>query len=427
MGEIYLVLLIGAIAGLIASFLGAFLLYRNRLQTHLRLQERLEGERTALQEELSEMDQQELGETEAGKELLRLSETSIQRFGYAREDPTTSLKRHNYDLLKQIDEQRKRLAQSEEHLAAMAASQLESEKRLEDLKKENTELRLANSLKPNTVVHTNSAQIEQDLRVTLQEVARLQNQLAEANMRFIEAEAEGITAFTQELRQTLSATLQYLNLLLDESTGSLNAMQHSFLETIKGSTARLQSLIEDFIQVTALKANSHSLAHDSVNINQILQDVSDETSSQLRAKRITLHVDLPESMAPVDADREALHQILVRLLSNAGAASPLQGTIHLRVQTKMEEGREYLLMQVSDTGGGIPPEDFPRVFVPLYRAEDVPARGVGEAGMGLFIAKTLTEAQNGRIWVDTELGVGSTYNVLIPIARETPDKVNTAE
>jgi signal transduction histidine kinase len=84
-------------------------------------------------------------------------------------------------------------------------------------------------------------------------------------------------------------------------------------------------------------------------------------------------------------------------------------------------------MQVSDTGGGIPAEDLRRVFAPLYRAEDIPARGVGDTGMGLFIAKTLTEAQNGRIWVETEPGVGSTYNVLIPIAGDTPVDVNVDE
>jgi signal transduction histidine kinase len=58
------------------------------------------------------------------------------------------------------------------------------------------------------------------------------------------------------------------------------------------------------------------------------------------------------------------------------------------------------------------------VFTPLYREADIPARGVGETGMGLFIAKILTEAQKGRIWVDTELEVGSTYNVLIPMTKE---------
>lgn len=419
MSEIYLVLLAGAIVGLSAAFMGVLILHRNRLRTHLRLQDRVEQERTALQEDISGMDKEEFLETDAGKELLALSEASIQKFGYARENPATGLRRHNYDLLRQIDEHRKQLAQSEEHLMTMATLQQESEKRLEHLRKENTELRLANSLK-NSPASANSAQIEQDLRITLEEVARLQNQLAEANMRFIEAEAEGITVFTEELRQALSSTLQYVNLLLDGSTGSLNPMQRSFLETIQGSTTRLNAVIEDFVQLTALKANPSKLAQDPVDLNLLIKDAVDETSSQVRAKRITLNVDLPENVAPIFADREALRQILIRLLSNAGAASPLQGTVNLRVQTKVEEGKEYLLIQVSDSGGGIPSEDLRRVFVPLYRLEDVPARGVGDTGMGLFIAKTLTEAQNGRIWVDTEPGSGSTFNVLIPTAGEAP-------
>jgi signal transduction histidine kinase len=99
----------------------------------------------------------------------------------------------------------------------------------------------------------------------------------------------------------------------------------------------------------------------------------------------------------------------------------------LRAQTKTEDDNEYLLIQVSDAGGGIPPEDLLRVFTPLYREADIPARGVGETGIGLFIVKTLTEAQDGRIWVDTEQGIGSTYNTLIPIGRETQVQVNGEE
>jgi signal transduction histidine kinase len=426
MSETYLVLLAGATAGLVAAFLGVIILYRNRLKTHLTFRERLEEERTALHNDLSEIDKEELAETDAGKELMHISQTSIQQFGYARENLTTNLRRHNYDLLKQIDEYRKRLAQSEERLAAMTASQQDSEKVIENLKSENEKLWLENSLRKN-VSSTNSAQLEQDLRLTLGEVARLKNQLAEANIRLIEAEAEGIKVFTHEVRQTLSSTLRHVDLLLDESTGSLNAMQRNFLETIKGSTTRLHDLIEDFIQVTTLRVDSGALAHDLVDLNQTIQDVIDESSSQVRAKRITLKVDLPENLDPIYADREALRQISIRLLSNAGAASPLQGTVHLRLQIQIDDGKEYLLIQVSDTGGGIPREDLPRVFAPLYRETDIPARGVGDTGMGLFIAKTLAEAQNGRIWVDTEPGVGSTYSVLIPIARVMPVDVSADE
>jgi len=426
MSETYLVLLVGAIAGLVGSFIGIIILYRNRLRTHLTFRERVEEERTALHQDMAEIDKEEFSETDAGKELAILSQTSIQQFGYPRDNLTTSLRRHNYDLLQQIEEDRKRLAQSEERLAAMAASQEESEKILETLKKDNEELRLANNLR-NSTTSANSAQFEQDLRITLEEVARLQNQLAEANMRLIEVEAGGITAFSQELRQTLSSILQYIDLLLDESVGMLNPMQRNFLETIKAPTARLNGVIEDFVQLTTLKAASATPAHDPVDLNLIIRDAVDDTSSQIRAKRASLNLDLPENLAPVYADGEALRQILIRLLSNAGAASPLQGTVHVRIQIKAEEGQEHLLIQVSDTGGGIPPEDLQRVFTPPYRAEDIPPRGVGDTGMGLFIAKSLTEAQNGRIWVDTKPGVGSTYNVLLPIARNTPVHVSADE
>jgi signal transduction histidine kinase len=140
------------------------------------------------------------------------------------------------------------------------------------------------------------------------------------------------------------------------------------------------------------------------------------TSSQVREKNITLHLDLPKEVQSIYADREALQQILIHLLQNAGAVSPVEGTITLKVQTKSEDGHDYVLLQVSDTGGGIPAEDIPRVFTRLYRADNVLIQGVGDTGVGLSIAKTLTEAQNGRIWVESESGVGSTFSVLLPMS-----------
>jgi signal transduction histidine kinase len=136
----------------------------------------------------------------------------------------------------------------------------------------------------------------------------------------------------------------------------------------------------------------------------------------VREKNITLHLDLPKEVQSIYADREALQQILIHLLQNAGAVSPVEGTITLKVQTQSEDGHDYVLLQVSDTGGGIPPEDIPRVFTRLYRADNVLIQGVGDTGVGLSIAKTLTEAQNGRIWVESEAGVGSTFSVLLPMS-----------
>jgi len=111
-----------------------------------------------------------------------------------------------------------------------------------------------------------------------------------------------------------------------------------------------------------------------------------------------------------------LQQILIHLLQNAGAATPFEGTVRLKVQTQSENNLDYILIQVSDSGGGIASTDLPRVFTRLYRADNVLIQGVGDTGVGLSIAKTLTEAHHGRIWVESEQGAGSTFSVLLPIA-----------
>jgi signal transduction histidine kinase len=111
-----------------------------------------------------------------------------------------------------------------------------------------------------------------------------------------------------------------------------------------------------------------------------------------------------------------VQQILIHLLQNAGAATQFEGTIRLKVQTRNEDGMDFILIQVTDSGGGIAPEDLPRVFTRLYRADNVLIQGIGDTGVGLSIAKTLTEAQHGRIWVESEPGTGSTFSVLLPIA-----------
>jgi signal transduction histidine kinase len=174
--------------------------------------------------------------------------------------------------------------------------------------------------------------------------------------------------------------------------------------------------------VTTLETGLNELKPEPVNLDLIIDNAMSYTSSQIREKNISLHLDLPKNMAPIYADREALQQILIHLLQNAGAASPLEGTVHLKVQTQAEDSKEYVLIQVTDTGGGIPAEDLGRVFTRLYRADNVLIQGVGDTGVGLSIAKTLTEAQKGRIWVDSKPGIGSTFSVLLPIAKNFNNK-----
>jgi signal transduction histidine kinase len=351
----------------------------------------------------------------------------------------TDLERRNNELLKQMEavkaESQEGLSQAE-NLAALRSMQAETQLALEKLKRENEELRASATNSKGgkkTASHASSVQIENELRLTLEEVARLQNQLAEANMRIVEAEkgtsaahsteqAEVVASISQELRQPMSSIVGYTDLLLGESVGILGTLQRKFVERIKASTERIGSLIDDLIQVTTLETGLNELKPEPVNLDLIIDNAMSYTSSQIREKNISLHLDLPKNVAPIYADREALQQILIHLLQNAGAASPLEGTVHLKVHTKAEDSKEYVLIQVTDTGGGIPAEDLGRVFTRLYRADNVLIQGVGDTGVGLSIAKTLTEAQKGRIWVDSQMGVGSTFSVLLPIAKNSNNR-----
>jgi signal transduction histidine kinase len=342
------------------------------------------------------------------------------------------LERRNSDLLKQMDavraDSQEGLAQAE-NLVALTKMQDEAQKAIEKLKKENEELRAAKpAAVTGTVISVASKQVEDELRRTLEEMARLQNQLAEANMRVIEAEkgsvvthsteqAEVVASISQELRQPMSSIVGYTDLLLGESVGILGALQRKFVERIRASTERVGTLIDDLIQVTTLETGLNELKPESVDLNLIIDNAMSYTSSQVREKNISIHLDLPKNMSNIQADREALQQIVIHLLQNAGAASPVEGSVDLKVQTQSEGGQEYVLIQVTDSGGGIPSEDLPRVFTRLYRADNVLIQGVGDTGVGLSIAKTLTEAQKGRIWVETKMGSGSTFSVLLPIAK----------
>jgi len=344
------------------------------------------------------------------------------------------LERRNDELLKQMDtvraESQEGLAQAG-NLAELTVIYETTQRALEKLKQENEELRAGQDLKSGTAAH-DATQIENELRLTLEEVARLQNQLAEANMRIVETEkggssehskeqAEVVASISQELRQPMSSIVGYTDLLLGESVGILGALQRKFVERIKVSTERIGNLIDDLIQVTTLETGLNDLKPEPVDLNMIIDNAMSYTSSQVREKNISMHLDLPKNVAPIYADREALQQILIHLLQNAGSASPMEGTVRLKVQTQSEDGREYILIQVSDTGGGIPAEDLNRVFTRLYRADNVLIQGVGDTGVGLSIAKTLTEAQKGRIWVESQMGVGSTFSVLLPLARKSTE------
>lgn len=319
-------------------------------------------------------------------------------------------------------------------------SELENENKdlisnLADLSKENQ------SLKSSTGINkADYKKLEQDLHHSLERAKTFELELENANVMIEKLsdfkhrsngeglpseQAEVIASIAQELRQPMSSISGYTDLLISESVGILGALQKKFLERVKASTHRMDQLIKDLIQITTIDSGQFLFTLQPLEILDVIDLAIEATSAQFREKEISLRVDISSDLPKLHTDKDALQQILLHLLQNAGTTTPTQGEITLKAHLYSKTSNDVILLSVTDTGEGIPKEDLPRVFSRLYRADNPLIQGIGDTGVGLSIAKTLTEALGGRIWVESKLGAGSTFSVLMPTSAPTiPDKEN---
>lgn len=270
---------------------------------------------------------------------------------------------------------------------------------------------------------------KEELRLALIELASLNNRLYQEQsapmassensgvLSSIPADkAERIGDIAQEMRQPLSSILGYTDLLLGETVGILGALQRNFLERVHNSTDRMDQLIADLILLAELDASGIDVSRKPVDVSKLIDEVVSRLSSQLAEKQIIMRLDLPDRLPNIETDKDALFQIIFYLLQNATIATPFSKEITLRAQSdQSHEFGEFLLIELADSGGGITDSDLPRVFSRVYRAQNPVIEGVGDTGVGLTIAETLSIALGGRIWVESEKGKGSTYSVILPL------------
>jgi len=320
--------------------------------------------------------------------------------------------------------------QPQADLSALRETQEAAQELIARLQEENQRLKARLETAAQTPGTGQATQVEKELRAALSEVARLQQLLSESDRRALLAQKsepvtdeqrEALTGIAQELRQPMSSILGYTDLLLGESVGILGALQRKFLERIKASIERMGALIEDLIQVVTVGRPSESLGRQRVSLSTVVDKALAATSTLMREKNVALRLDLPRELPTLTANQDSLQQALIHLLQNAASATPAEGEVAFRIRLEQEtpEDPGFVLLQVSDQGGGIAPDDLPRVFSRLYRTENASIPGLGDAGVGLAVAKSLVESLGGRLWVDSQEGVGATFSILLPLT-ETP-------
>jgi len=237
------------------------------------------------------------------------------------------------------------------------------------------------------------------------------------------AKDQFIASISQELRSPMTSITGYTDLLLGESVGAIADMQRKFLQRIKANTERIGSMLNDLIGVSAIDAGQLKLQIKPLDMAEVIEDTIIRARAQLEEKEILLDIDVDENLPLVKADADYAYQIMTNLLSNACKCSPVSGRISIGATAydRREFGESatgYLLVSITDSGGGIALEDQSKVFDRFYQAEQPLIAGLGETGVGLSIVKALIDAHEGQIWVESEIGVGSTFNYILPIVED---------
>jgi signal transduction histidine kinase len=267
----------------------------------------------------------------------------------------------------------------------------------------------------------------QELVEARAEITRLRSETVDSRGGFDEAQIdpEAIASIAQELRQPMSSILGYTDLLLGESVGLLGAMQRKFLERARTGIERMGALLNDLIQVTALESGHLDLTPTQVDLLRCVEDAVNQVGPALRERDLALRMDFPETVPAIMGDNDAVSQIVLHLLNNAIAASPEGDQVVLSARVEQSEDHGFLMLSVTDHGEGIPVEDLGRVFQRLYRGDRVIIQGVGDGGIGLSLVKALSEALGGRVWVESEVGAGSTFTVLLPLTEPNAQDLQT--
>jgi signal transduction histidine kinase len=275
--------------------------------------------------------------------------------------------------------------------------------------------------------------LEAQLQNATQSIAAFEQQLndthqavdaAISDARQGDGHNEVIASIAQELRTPMSSIMGYTELLLRESVGILGSLQRKFLQRVKANTERMGVLLDDLIRITSLDTGQMQLEPEKVDVIYAVEETVMNVANQYREKGLTLRMALAEGLPPLTADRDALLQVLGHLLSNAALASPVEGEVHLLVTRRRDtllasNGSEVetqcLYIAVEDSGTGIAPDDFDRVFMRKYRADNPLIEGLGDTGVSLSLAKTLVDEHNGRIWLDSQQSSGTIFHVLLPL------------
>ncbi len=266
----------------------------------------------------------------------------------------------------------------------------------------------------------------QELFESQQELQKAYRLLETTNVRLKEAEAAAvranelktrfITNLSHELRTPLNAIINFSYILARNWHGTVTTEQADYLTRIHNAGELLLQIVNDLLDLAKIEAGQMDLFKEEIDLAAMGVSVMTTIAGVLTDKPIELRQEIPPTLPRVMGDETRIRQVLLNLLGNAAKYTD-QGSITLRA---VKNGSNFIKVSIIDTGIGIRPEDFNRIFEEFQQTQEAFAlRKVG-TGLGLPISKKFIELHGGKIWVESEPGQGSAFHFTLPIVPDPP-------
>ena len=219
-----------------------------------------------------------------------------------------------------------------------------------------------------------------------------------------------ISIVSHELKTPLTSIAGFVRLLTAERVGPITDKQRHYLDIVQKQSESLTMLINDLLDLSRIEEGIIEVRHEPVFMAKVIRGVAQQLDNMAQDREISLRVEIPDDLPPVNGDSDRLSQVFMNLIHNAIKFTPPGGKVRVKAGSLGSE----CLVRVSDTGIGISAKDLPKIFNKFYQVDSSSTRQQSGTGLGLSISKQLVAAHSGDMWVNSTVGKGTTFSLTLP-------------